>query len=283
MRVLMPRALAEACAALADDPGGTIPIAGGTDLLVHWPERLEAREGTWLDLWHLDELRYLRLTDDALELGALTTYWDVLREPRVRAAFPLLVAAARLVGAIQIQSRGTWAGNIANASPAADGVPVLMAADAVVVLVSVRGRREVPLDTLYQGYKQLDRQPDELIAAIRIPRREYAIQRFEKVGARRAQAIAKVGLAVTRSDAGWRVVASSVAPTVRRCRTIEHWLETEPRDGNAFRAAVGADIAPIDDLRSTAVYRERVFRQVLLAMLREEGVIPAGADTPGSG
>ncbi|MFN2383507.1 MAG: xanthine dehydrogenase family protein subunit M [Gemmatimonadota bacterium] len=279
----MPATVAEACAALADDPAGTIPVAGGTDLLVHWPERLEARDKTWLDLWHLEELRGLHLTDDTLQLGALTTYWDLLRDSGVRSAFPLLAAAARLVGAIQIQSRGTWAGNIANASPAADGVPALMALDAVVVLASVRGRREVPLDALYRGYKQLDRHPDELIAAIRLPRREYTIQRFEKVGARRAQAIAKVGLAVARSDAGWRVVASSVAPTVRRCRSIERWLEAEPRDTHAFRAAVAADIAPIDDLRSTASYRERVFREVLLGMLPEAGITPAGGDTPGSG
>jgi xanthine dehydrogenase iron-sulfur cluster and FAD-binding subunit A len=125
---------------------------------------------------------------------------------------PLLVAAARQVGAVQIQARGTWAGNIVNASPAADGVPVLMAYDAVVVLESVRGRVEVPLAEFYAGYKQMRRAVDELVVEIRVPRRAYALQRFFKVGARRAQAIAKVGLAVTRSAAGWRVVAASMAP-----------------------------------------------------------------------
>ena len=84
--------------------------------------------------------------------------------------------AARLVGAIQIQSRGTWAGNVVNASPAADGVPVLMAYDAVVVLQSHDGREEVPLDAFYTGYKETRRRPDQLVTEIRLPRRAYTFQ-----------------------------------------------------------------------------------------------------------
>src|SRR5712692_10825157 len=178
--------------------------------------------------------------------------------------------APRQVWAIQIQARGTWAGNIVNGSPAADGVPVLMAYDAVVVLESVAGREEVPLERFYQGYKQMRRRPDQLVVAIRIPRRPYTFQRFVKIGSRRAQAIAKVGLAVTHSasggaEGGWRVVAASVAPTIRRCPSIERLLEEQAavHSPEELLPAIARDVAPIDDIRSTADYRKVAMARVL--------------------
>lgn len=271
MSVLLPATAREAFELLAAANGDALPIAGGTDLLVHWPVRLDDHEKTYVDLSGLDALKPLRWTADELVLGGLTTYWDVIQDARVRQEFPLLAAAARQVGAIQIQARGTWAGNIVNASPAADGVPVLMAYDAVVVLESVAGRDEVALDRFYLGYKQMRRRPDQLVVAIRLPRRPYSVQRFEKVGSRRAQAIAKVGLAITRSAAGWRVVAASMAPTIRRCPSIERLLATgapvtSPDD---LVPAIERDTRPIDDLRSTAEYRTRVTARVLYHDLRE--------------
>src|SRR5437870_10723394 len=186
MNVMLPGSVPEALDLLASG-GAAVPIAGGTDLLVHWPVRVEAHERTYVDLSRLDSLRPLRWTADERLLGGLTTYWDVIRDDRASQEFPLLVDAARQVGAIQIQARGTWAGNIVNASPAADGVPVLMAYDAVVVLESRRGREEVPLDRFYSGYKEMKRRPDQLVVGIRLPRRRYSYQVFEKVGARRAR------------------------------------------------------------------------------------------------
>lgn len=271
MKVLLPATLDEALESLAPDVGGAIPMAGGTDLLVHWPVNLDAHGGTYVDLWQLDALKSMRWSDTELVLGGLTTYWNVIADPRAWTEFPLLIAAARQVGAVQIQTRGTWSGNIVNASPAADGVPALMAYDAVVVLESVGGREEVPLDRFYSGYKEMHRRPDQLVVAIRIPRRAHDVQVFEKVGARRAQAIAKVGLAVTHSDAGWRVVAASMAPTVRRCPALEALLESmtpvsSPED---LLPAIERDVQPIDDLRSTAEYRKRVMARVLYYDLRE--------------
>src|SRR5207247_4850091 len=209
---------------------------------------------TYVDLSRLDSLRPLRWTADELLLGGLTTYWDVIGDDRASREFPLLVDAARQVGAIQIQARGTWAGNIVNASPAADGVPVLMAYDAVVVLASRAGQEEVPLDRFYTGYKQTRRRPDQLVVAIRIPWRAHDVAVFEKVGGRRAQAIAKVGLAIAHSAAGWRVVAASVAPTVRRCTAIERLLTdgTPVRGPDDLHPAIERDVTPIDDLRSNA-------------------------------
>ncbi len=267
---MLPGTVPEALDLLASD-GAAIPVAGGTDLLVHWPVRVDAHDRTYMDLSRLDALKPLSWTRDELTLGALTTYWDVIRDPRAAQEFPLLVDAARQVGAIQIQARGTWAGNIVNASPAADGVPVLMAYDAVVVLESRRGREEVPLDRFYSGYKEMKRRRDQLVVGIRMPRRRYSYQMFEKVGARRAQAIAKVGLAVTHSGAGWRVVAASVAPTIRRCPAVERLLETGTpiASPDGLLPAIAQDVAPIDDIRSSARYRTRVMARLLYHDLRD--------------
>lgn len=269
MRLLLPESRADALDLLARTPEA-VPVAGGTDVLVHWPTRIAEHDRTYLDLSPLSDLKGVHWHDGALVLGGLATYWDVIRDPRTLQELPLLVSAARQVGAVQIQARGTWAGNIINASPAADGVPALMAYDAVVVLESVRGRAEVPLADLYTGYKQMRRAADELVVAIRVPRRPYVLQRFVKVGSRRAQAIAKVGLAVTRSAAGWRVVAASVAPTIRRCPALEQLLT----DGGVLRSpddllpAIAQDVSPIDDIRSTAAYRRLVMARVLFDVVR---------------
>lgn len=253
----------------ADTP--LMPVAGGTDLLVSWHHQVKD-DWNLLDLSNLRaELQPLHLTNDSLELGALTTYWDVMSSPSVAGAFPLLAQAARQVGAIQIQTRGTWAGNIANGSPAADGVPVMMAYSATVVLESADGVTEVPLEHYYTGYKQSVRQPDQLIRAIRLPRRIRKAEWFHKVGARSAQAISKLGVAAVHDDDGWRVVANSVAPTVRRCRALESAL-----DGGAtfstpdeIRRLLDIDIAPIDDLRSTAHYRANVLSRLLYHWLTD--------------
>jgi CO/xanthine dehydrogenase FAD-binding subunit len=129
---------------------------------------------------------------------------------------------------------------------------------------------EVPLAEFYTGYKRMRRAPDELVVAIRIPRRSYALQRFFKVGPRRAQAIAKIGLAVTRSSAGWRVVAASMAPTIRRCPSLERLLEdgADIRSPDDLLPALIQDVSPIDDIRSTAVYRQRVMARVLFDAVR---------------
>jgi len=263
MRVLTPETLDDAVAMLANE--AATPIAGGTDLLVHWPQRLADHDRTYLDLSRLGSLRAHAWSDDRLTLGALTSYWDIVTDPRAQAELPMLVAAARTVGAIQIQTRGTWAGNIVNASPAADGVPALMALDAEVVLASAAGEERVRLDGFYRGYKQMARRPDQLVTAIDVPLEPRSFQSFVKVGSRRAQAITKIGLAITRPADGWRVVANSMAPTVRRCPSVEALLdaETPTTSPGGFAEAIRADVSPIDDIRSTAAYRERVMARAL--------------------
>jgi CO/xanthine dehydrogenase FAD-binding subunit len=271
MRVLTPASLDEALAVLSAAPAPLVPMAGATDLLVAWHHRPHEDE-QFLDLSRLHELRLLRLTAGSLELGGMTTYRDVIASREVSAAFPLLADAAKQVGAIQIQTRGTWAGNIANASPAADGVPVMMAYDASVVLQSRDGTRAVPLDQYYTGYKQTVRQEHELIVAIRMPRRSRQVEWFHKVGARSAQAIAKLGVAVVHDEAGWRVVANSVAPYVCRCRHLERELNAGRSFGSPDEVGMllRADISPIDDIRSTAEYRARVLARIIYFRLSAE-------------
>ena len=271
MRVIRAESLTDALASMATADGRLTPIAGATDLFVSWPERIE-EDLQFLDLSGVrQELGALDLTEDRLRLGSLSTYWDVITSEGIGAAFPLLVQAARSVGAVQIQTRGTWAGNIENGSPAADGVLVLMVYDAEVVLASQAGQRSVPLEQYFTGYRESVRRPDELIVAIDLPRRSRRREWFHVVGARRAQAITKVGVAVVHDDLGWRVTANSVAPVVCRCRALEHALEAGRtfHDPCLIEQVLSQDISPIDDIRSTAAYRSKVLSRLLYYWLAD--------------
>ena len=271
MPVLMPNSLRAACQLLSGYASSAIPIAGGTDLMVHWPERIDLHQRTYLDLSAIDELKPILWSEQDLILGGLTTYWDVCRDSRMSREFPLLVDAARQIGALQIQTRGTWAGNIANASPAADGVVVMMVYDAIIELISKDGVEEIPLSEYFLGYKTTRRRPDQIIRAIRLPRRAHTFEYFEKVGTRSAQAITKVGIAITQSEYGWRVAVNSVAPTVCRCSHLERELaaETPIASPEEISAILRQDISPIDDLRSTAEYRRKVLARLIFFALRD--------------
>ncbi|MCP4592184.1 MAG: hypothetical protein GY842_15735 [bacterium] len=272
MEVIQPTSLAEALDLLASADRPLTPVAGGTDVFVGW-HGVDKDGLRLLDLSRLSELRRMRLTEDSLELGGLSTYWQVIESSEVTQAFPLLSESARLIGAIQIQTRGTWAGNIGNGSPAADGVVVMMAYDATVVLQSREGVCEIPLDEYYLDYKRSVRRADQLITAIRLPRRPRRVEWFEKVAARRVLAISKLGVAVVHDGHGWRVVANSVAPTVCRCRTLERALEEGRRfaDPDEVLELLEPDISPISDIRSTEAYRRRVLSRILHFRFAEDG------------
>jgi CO/xanthine dehydrogenase FAD-binding subunit len=235
------------------------PIAGCTDVYVglHFGTMAERR---FLDIWGLDELRGIRIDGGRLWLGALTTYAEITASPLVRRRVPMLVAAAREIGGVQIQNRGTIGGNIANASPAGDSLPVLAAANAVVVLRSAAGERRTPFDTFYTGYRTSVRRPDELIAGVEIPRISGR-QWWRKVGTRRAQAISKIMMAGVRGDQV-RIGIGSVAPTVISPEQTARIL-SEGGSIAAAQSALASEIHPIDDVRSTGQYR----RQVALNLL----------------
>ena len=247
------RTLGAAVRALRDSPG-TIPIAGCTDIYVALQFGQTPGE-RYLDLSLLAALRRITTRGDTLVIGALATYTDLQRSRLVRARLPMLVEASRLVGGIQIQNRGTVGGNLANASPAGDTLPVFAAADAIVVLHGPDGERRVPFVSFYTGYRTSVRQPDELIVAVEISPVQGR-QWFRKVGTRAAQAISKVVLAGVRA-ATPRLALGSVAPTVVRLPRTELALGSG-QGIEAALAALAAEIQPIDDLRSTADYRRTV-------------------------
>jgi len=168
------------------------------------------------------------------------------------------VAASLTIGAAQIQNRGTLGGNLANASPAGDTLPVLLACDAVVVT----DRRAIPIGEFFTGYRKTALAPDELIVAVRFPL-DQRVVRFRKVGTRAAQAISKVVIAVSLKPA--RIAVGSVAEVPLRALKAEAALARGDIDGAV--AAVAEDIRPVDDVRSTAVYRRTVTQNVLRELL----------------
>jgi CO/xanthine dehydrogenase FAD-binding subunit len=275
--VTSPRDLAAAYAALAASPADAParPLAGGTDLMVALTGELGAPPASLVDLWAIDALRGIAIDRGALALGALTTYTDIRRSALCREHVPALVEAAATIGAAQIQNRGTLGGNAANASPAGDTLPVLLAADAVFVVGSERGEREVPAAAFWPAYRRTALARDELIVRVRIPLVADREMRFRKVGTRRAQAISKVCVAAAiRMDgplvADVRIALGSVAPTVIRAYGAEDALRGRALDAAAVAAAehaLDAEISPIDDLRSTAAYRRRVARNLLREFL----------------
>jgi CO/xanthine dehydrogenase FAD-binding subunit len=272
-----PQTLAEGLRMLKNEPGFWKPFAGGTDLMV------------LLEAGKLDHKRYLNLSrfkelrgvaedsSQAVTIGALTTYTDVLRSSILRNEFPMLAAAARETGSIATQNRGTLGGNIVNASPAADSPPALLVYDAELELVSFDASRWVPYRDFHTGYKTMILRPEEIVARIRLPRdtRRWR-QAYRKVGTRKAQAISKVcfaGACVIENGrvAEARLAFGSVAPVPARCYQVEKLLTGElirPVLIEECRRKLVSEIAPIDDLRSSREYRKRVAQNLLEEFLR---------------
>jgi xanthine dehydrogenase small subunit len=257
------------------------PMAGGTDLLVQLSGQLGPPPERLLDLWRLDELRGIAVDGASLTIGALTTYTELRRSAVCRELLPALVEAAATVGAAQIQNRGTLGGNIANASPAGDMLPILLATDATIVAGSLAGERAIPAASFWTGYRQTALRSDEIVLRIGIPLMANRHVRFRKIGTRRAQAISKVVLALAwvgaSNDAPWqsvRLALGSVAERPIRAQATEAVLEgQQPSADTADRASVrvAAEITPIDDVRSTADYRRAVTARVLHRLIRDAG------------
>ncbi|HVE65326.1 MAG TPA: FAD binding domain-containing protein, partial [Thermoanaerobaculia bacterium] len=197
LSLLQPRSLKDALRLLRDE-GPLTPLAGCTDIYVNLNFGTLATK-KFLDLWPLDDLRGIRVDNGVLSIGALATYTELIRSPLVRRRLPILASAAREIGGVQIQNRGTLGGNVVNASPAGDTLPVLAVAEATIVLSSAGGERRVPFASFYTGYRKTVLRPDEIVTAIEVPRVEGR-QWFRKVGTRAAQAISKVVMAAVRSD-----------------------------------------------------------------------------------
>jgi CO/xanthine dehydrogenase FAD-binding subunit len=274
VKVVVARSLDEALAALADASTDARILAGGTDLVVEM-ESGRTRPDLVVDVGRVADLRWIRATDSALEIGAGATCTDLLRSDLAAQHADLLVEAAREVGAVQIQNRATIGGNLGTASPAADLTPVLFALGARVRLRSRDAARELAVEDFVTGYRTTRRRPDELIESIAVPLRRAGEQRaFRKVGTRRAQSISKVVLALaigpSRIDA--RIAVGSVAECTLRLRTLESAIAagiTPTRLDRAIAESLTVDIRPRDDVRSSADYRRDVLARLLARVLHD--------------
>ena len=269
-----PQSIAEAARLLAS--GSWAVLAGGTDLYpAHVGRRIAA---PLLDITAIAGLRGIRRDESGWTIGATTTWTDVVRAD-LPSLFDALKAAAREVGGVQIQNTGTVAGNVCNASPAADGTPVLLALGTRVVLQSARGERELALDEFVLGSRRTARSADELVVAVRIPARSArARSSFAKLGGRRYLTISISTVAVVVDvDANGAIVEAGIA--VGSCSAVAQRLPA--LEARLIGVTAGADLAtlldpadlaplaPIDDLRGSAAYRRDATATLVRRALRE--------------
>lgn len=263
--IRFPKNLAEALQLQAREKTRGTLLAGGTDLMVQWvsgtPPPARATS-----LWNLPELCEIEIHDDDILIGAGVTHAFLGDAKPIHRHLPALIAAAATVGAIQIQARGTLGGNVANASPAGDTAPALLVTGGTVLLASLSGIREVPLDRFWTGYRKIDARPDEIILAFRLPKKGAAKERFRKIGTRKAQAISKIMTASRIHVKSGRIVAAaialgSVAATPIRLTQVEELLIGQTLTPQLVAKAeqlAQASIQPIADIRSSAEYRRWV-------------------------
>jgi CO/xanthine dehydrogenase FAD-binding subunit len=255
-----PKTLDAAVHVLSRD-GGQI-LSGGTDFFPALSDR--PSPDRVIDISGLDEIKGIAFEADHIRIGGLTTWSQVVATPLPR-SFDALKSAAREIGGIQIQNRGTVAGNLCNASPAADGVPPLLVLDAEIELVSVVGTRRVPLGDFIVGNRKTVRGPDEILAHVIVPRKlDDATSAFLKLGARRylVISIAMVAAVVKTDDAGRvaeaRVAVGSCSAAARRLTALERAMVGIPARAGLGAVALAehlAQLSPIDDVRATASYR----------------------------
>jgi len=255
-----PNTLSEAVQIFAERHGQI--LSGGTDFFPALGERPVT--GPVVDISGVSELRGIVVEADCVKVGGLTTWTEVVAAPLPR-CFDGLKSAAREVGSIQIQNRGTVAGNLCNASPAADGVPPLLALDAVIELSSVAGTRRVPLSEFIVGNRKTLRRSDEILTHVIVPRAvDDAASVFLKLGSRRylVISIAMVAAIVKMDEVGRvaeaRIAVGSCSAVARRLTTLERALVGTPvRDGLGALALAEhvKALSPIDDVRATASYR----------------------------
>lgn len=238
--------------------------------------KLSARK--LVSIWNLPELRRIDVEANEIRVGAACTYTNLREHKVVESEFSLLASAAGWTGGIANQNRGTLGGNIVNASPAADSLPALLAYEAELFLISVRGERRVPYLDFHTGYKKTKLAPDELICAICLPRRFSRYFSYtRKVGARNAQAISKVCIAALgRMDDGVvtdvRIALGSVAPVPLRLVQTERLVKgqrIEPSLRQSAKKTAITEIRPIDDIRSSVRYRSAVAGNLVVEFLEE--------------
>jgi carbon-monoxide dehydrogenase medium subunit len=276
---VQPQSLDDALALLARYGDGARIVAGGTDVIVELSRGIRPT-ATLIDITAIPGLRHVDLTDGIITLGALITHNDVVASRLCRQRALPLAQACWEVGAPQIRTRGTIAGNLITASPANDTITPLVALDAEIVLASTRGERVLRLEDFYLGVRRTALRPDELLREIRFsPMRDNQRGRFVKLGLRRAQAISVIDAAVVltfdkMAVTEARVALGSLAPTIVRAERAEVFLAGKTLTAEVCSEAAAlacAAVSPIDDVRGTATYRLQTLHNLLARTLRELG------------
>jgi xanthine dehydrogenase FAD-binding subunit len=243
-------------------------IAGGTDVIVQMKER-SISEKKLLNIYRLDELRYIRMDGESLRIGALTSLLDIAKSKDVNEFAPVLAQAADKIGSMQIINKATIGGNLGNASPSGDCIPPLYALDARIVATSVTGETEIPVKDLFTGYKLLKLKQNEMITEInfkKMDRREDGLFLKHAVRFGEACSVASVCIWLKRGErnaeiSDGRIALGAVAPTVVRAYKSEEILKQgilNPDRMEATSRAVAGSISPITDVRGTADYRREI-------------------------
>lgn len=272
-----PKCLDEAFKLMAENPDYSL-LAGGTDLMVKLKDNM-VKPTAVIDLDGLQELKGINFEAGRIVVGALTTHTQLEQSEIINKHALALVKAAGIVGSPQIRNKGTVGGNIGNASPAADTVPVLIALGAEVALSSKEGVKTIPLEELFLGPGRTVLKPGELITSISFKVATHQGCSFQKLGKRKALAISVINACAsmeidpeTKVIKKVRIALGSVAATAVRVSEGEVLLEGKyysPELINEVAEVVGEAIKPIDDVRSTAVYRKLVARVLVRRALEE--------------
>ena len=275
--VLTPRTVDEALQILQGNKADLKIVAGASDVIVQLRDGV-IKPNKLLNILPLKELRFIRLTSGEVHIGALSTYSDIVQSEITRKHGGVLVEAAKQIGAAQLQNTATIGGNLGNASPAGDSLPPLYALNAIVVTRSSSGRREIPIEEFFVGYRKTMLQQEELIEEVHFdslsPNDRGA---YVKLGLREANAISIVDVAVVLRDRGpgnsYRkicVALGAVAPTIRRARRLEQELENKPLTTEIIEKAsylAAYEAAPIDDIRGSAEYRKAALGSLVFQAL----------------
>ena len=251
-------------------------IAGGTDLYPQWKSGSRKVPSMMISLLNVPELRVIKEVENTIEIGAAVTHYELTQSGLISASLPLISEAAATVGAKQIQMRGTIGGSVANASPAGDLAPPLMAYDGLVILVSSSGERRLPVKDFFTGYKELDLKSGEFIRSFIINKplqKEESV--FRKLGMRKAQAISKVMCALRYRKRGsvidfCSLAFGSVGPVPLRLTDFEKWIsgkDLSTLKKEEIEDMVSREISPIDDIRSTGEYRQWVSGRIVSHIL----------------
>lgn len=265
MKVLKPKTIKELHDILSSNKLFAF-IAGATDIIPSIKKGVEKRKN-FIDLSSLkEELSGISETVNYVEIKAMTDFNQIQSSTIIKRYFPKLVDSAKTIGGFTIQNMATIAGNIANASPAADSLPMLLVLDSLLVLNGPNGKREIKLDKFYRAYKDIDLNNNEYIESIIIPKVEYVKEYFDEVGTRRAVSISKISLAYVEDINGnIRIASGSVAAYPKRLYNCEEYAKNKTSE--SFRDILKKDIAPIDDIRSSGKYRFQVVYNIVKSLI----------------